>query len=136
MSHLLFIICQISPDYFDTSAAKFPWTPEKCRRLTARRVELQHGTLFIDDIFMNAGIAAEDLYPPQTPNAFRLLLEAIQDSSFDSTKKNSLMYYLLRMWRDGRQIAWAQNKSLPIQYAMVMDGYWAMDEGDIEVSSE
>ncbi|KAG8866974.1 hypothetical protein FRB97_003618, partial [Tulasnella sp. 331] len=124
------------PDYFDTSSARFPWTPQKCRNLATRRAQLQNNRLFIDDIFRNAGITAEDLYPPQTPNAFQLLLQAIHDSDFDSTKKNSLIYYLLRMWRDGRQIVWAQNKSLPIQYAMVMDGYWAMDEGDIEIEKE
>ncbi|KAG9033693.1 hypothetical protein FRB95_014482 [Tulasnella sp. JGI-2019a] len=122
------------PDYFDTSPGRFPWTADKCRSLISRRAQLQGGTLFIDDIFKNAGIEAEELYPPQTPNAFQLLLQAIHDSSFDSTKKNSLIYYLLRMWKDGRQIAWAQNKSLPTQYAMVMDGYWAMDEGEIEMA--
>lgn len=44
------------------------------------------------------------LYPPRDYPALRSLVQAVQDSdSFDALKKNCLLYYLLKDYRDDRE---------------------------------
>lgn len=53
------------------------------------------------------------LYPPRDYPALRSLLQAILDSeSFDGLKKSSLVYYLLKDYKDGREVAFAKTKRI------------------------
>lgn len=53
------------------------------------------------------------VYPPEDHLALRRLLSAIDDSpTFDTLKKNCLVYYLLKEYADGREIKYAHKKRI------------------------
>lgn len=53
------------------------------------------------------------LYPPRDFTGLRKLLSAISDSdSFDSLKKDCLVYYLLKDYKDGREHDFSRSKRI------------------------
>lgn len=76
------------------------------------------------------------LYPPKDVLALRKLLAAIRASSFDRLKKDCLVYYLIRDTKhDDRAASFAQARLIPAQFVSLADGYWNMDNGNHEVST-
>lgn len=53
------------------------------------------------------------LYPPEDHLSLRRLLSAIDDSqTFDTLKKNCLVYYLLKEFADGREAQYAHKRRI------------------------
>ncbi len=117
---------------FDLSQQVSPWTAPFLNRVESRRHALQ-SPLFIDDLLSLASVPIS--YPPTSPDEFHALYDAIQDSpTFETVKRDSLVYYLLKAWGDEREKDFARMRTLPEAYRIVTDGYWAMDSGDVDVS--
>ncbi|KAI8867909.1 hypothetical protein GQ42DRAFT_49415 [Ramicandelaber brevisporus] len=134
---------------------EYPYPPERIQMIQKRREELADGELFVDVLLCVAD--AEDIgYPPDSPVAANSLLEAIAGSNLPVNKQNCLVYYLLldkllfaSLTRNNQQsIEWKMidifdddvfvNSSAAIhaltyrispQLQMLINGYWAMDNG-------
>ena len=60
--------------------------------------------LIFDVLMSSGGIRDPDfLYPPHDVQGLERLLNAIEMSTYDSLKKNTLVYYLLKFHGDGRE---------------------------------
>ena len=101
------------------------------------------------------------LYPPTSPAGLRRLLHAIHSSHQDRLKKDCYFYYLLRDHDAatsrpqangydmptsdeienqeeailGRAEAFARRRCIPRTWCVFMDGYWALDHAQWEVSA-
>lgn len=96
------------------------------------------------------------LYPPQDHLSLRRLLSAIDDSAtFDTLKKNCLVYYLLREYEDGREADYAHKRRIVSCYKVIVvfgslltavhqpkrfvtstDAYWLLDHGDYALGAK
>ncbi|THH32812.1 hypothetical protein EUX98_g1391 [Antrodiella citrinella] len=85
----------------------------------------------IYDILLLSGNVhnATVLYPPTDISKLRELLTAIEESSYDSLKKDCLVYFLLKWHRDERAKQFSLTRSIPPQFVALADAYWALDCG-------
>ncbi|EIN08466.1 hypothetical protein PUNSTDRAFT_68800, partial [Punctularia strigosozonata HHB-11173 SS5] len=104
---------------------------------------LLNGLLIFDILLQSGGIRdAHLLYPPRDPESLSLLLDAITNSTYDSLKKDCLVYFLIK-WHefkiDGsggdriREEMFVQERCIPPQFVLLADAYWYFDTGsDVE----
>lgn len=79
---------------------------------------------------MSGGIEEPYLvYPPEDPQSLQALLDAIESSSYDTLKKDCLVYFLLKWHQDGRERTFQQQRCIPPQFAALSDAYWHLDTG-------
>ncbi|KNZ62202.1 hypothetical protein VP01_12g3 [Puccinia sorghi] len=112
---------QPSSDEQDTRAAS---TTIKLRS----RQETIDGLLFFDRLMKIANIPNFNLlFPPTHPSRLRHLLDSIEACHFDLLKKNCLVYYLLKEYRDSRETRFAIDRLIPSHFSRGLDGLWALD---------
>ncbi|KAF8903312.1 nuclear pore complex assembly-domain-containing protein [Gymnopilus junonius] len=115
-------------NFFDVSN-NFPWQDPCPEQIRLRRADMNDILLF--DILLKSGGIEEiySLYPPVDEARLRELLEAIESSSYDTLKKDCLVYFLLKWHQDGRERHFQQQRSIPPQFAALADAYWHLDTG-------
>ncbi|KAG2354071.1 nuclear pore complex assembly-domain-containing protein [Suillus spraguei] len=108
---------------------EFPWTTTRSAEIESRRAQMADVLIF-DVLLIRGGIRQPDmLYPPTDLHSLRRLLDAINDSSYDSLKKDCLVYILLKWFQDGREAVYAEEKCIPPQFVSLADAYWHLDTG-------
>lgn len=94
-----------------------------------RRAALDDKLIF-DILLISGGIRDPDfLYPPQDAAGLERLLDAIDTSTYDTLKKHTLVYFLLKWHQDGRENAFKKTYCIPPQFAALADAYWYLDAG-------
>lgn len=94
-----------------------------------RRAALDDKLIF-DVLMVAGGIRDPDfLYPPRDVQGLERLLGAIESSTYDSLKKNTLVYYLLKWHQDGRENNFKVQTAIPPQFSALADAYWNLDSG-------
>lgn len=85
----------------------------------------------IFDLLLSTGgiLRPASLYPPTDVDSLEVLLDAIRDSTYDTLKKDCLIYYLLRWHQDGREGVYRDDKCIPPQFVLLADAYWYLDTG-------
>ncbi|THU78889.1 hypothetical protein K435DRAFT_38308, partial [Dendrothele bispora CBS 962.96] len=117
--------------YFDSSNPDvFPWRDPRPAEIEQRRALLGDSLLY--DVLLQCGnIREADLmYPPLDSVGLNRLLEAITTSSYDTLKKDCLIYYLLKWYMDGRELRFQQDRCISPQFAKLADAYWCLDSGN------
>jgi len=69
------------------------------------------------------------LYPPTDVPSLLHLLQAIENSNYDTLKKDCLVYFLLKWHQDGRETQFADERCIPPQFSALSDAYWHLDTG-------
>ncbi|KAH9939469.1 nuclear pore complex assembly-domain-containing protein [Amylocystis lapponica] len=93
----------VSGDLFDLSPTNFAWRPPVPQEIEKRRA-LMSDVLIFDILLSSGGIHQPDsLYPPTDADSLQCLFDAIVNSTFDALKQDSLIYYLLKWYQDGRE---------------------------------
>ncbi|KAI9458668.1 nuclear pore complex assembly-domain-containing protein [Lactarius psammicola] len=114
---------------FDTSPEGFPWSAPRPHEIETRRAQLSDLLIF-DILLSSGGIRQPDsLWPPTDPSSLRRLLGAIEESTYDTLKKDCLIYFLLKWHQDGREERFKEERCIPPQFAMLSDAYWHLDSG-------
>lgn len=105
------------------------------KAIEERRV-LMTDVLIFDILLSLGGIKhPATLYPPRNPDILHQLLDAIEESTYDTLKKDGLIYFLLKWHRDDRAEYYAQARCIPPQFVALADAYWYLDAGeDVYVS--
>lgn len=115
--------------YFDTSPESFPWRAQVTLDIEHRR-SLLSDLLFFDILLSSGGIREPaSLYPPIDVPSLLHLLQAIENSNYDSLKKDCLVYFLLKWHKDGRERQFADERCIPPQFSALSDAYWHLDTG-------
>ncbi|OCH86754.1 hypothetical protein OBBRIDRAFT_760774, partial [Obba rivulosa] len=114
---------------FDLSPQGFAWREHRAYAIERRRATLSDRLIF-DILLTSGGIPHPDsLYPPHDVDGLRRLLEAIATSTYDSLKKDCLVYFLLKWHQDGREDKFAEDRCIPPQFVALADAYWHLDSG-------
>ncbi|KAL0960047.1 hypothetical protein HGRIS_011695 [Hohenbuehelia grisea] len=115
--------------YFSTEPTTFAWRGSRVQELEERRALLNDSFIF-DAILSRGGIASADtLFPPTDVASLERLLDAIESSTYDTLKKECLVYYLLKWQGDGKDQALKEHRCIPPQFAALSDAYWCLDAG-------
>lgn len=116
-------------DYFDQTPDGFAWREPLPLQIETRRANL--GDLLIFDILLSAGGIREPdrLYPPVDVQGLRRLLESIEHCTYDTLKKECLIYFLLKWHQDGREERFQLDRCIPPQFVALADAYWNLDSG-------
>lgn len=86
------------------------------------------GELFFDILLKLGGIEQPaSLYPPVDVSSLQRLLDAIESVTYDTMKRDCLIYYLLRWQMDGRESTFAEEKVISPHYVSLADSYWFLD---------
>ncbi|KAG2156826.1 nuclear pore complex assembly-domain-containing protein [Suillus bovinus] len=108
---------------------EFPWTTTRSAEIESRRAQMADVLIF-DVLLMRGGVRQPDmLYPPTDLHSLRKLLDVINGSSYDSLKKDCLVYILLKWFQDGREATYAEERCIPPQFVSLADAYWHLDTG-------
>ena len=113
--------------YFALRPNDFAWTSDSVEQIRARRAAMS-GELFFDILLKLGGI--EDpaaLYPPSDISSLQRLLDAIEAVTYDTMKRDCLVYYLLRWQMDGRESTFQEEKVISPHYIALADAYWYLD---------
>ncbi|KAF8802250.1 hypothetical protein BYT27DRAFT_7226558 [Phlegmacium glaucopus] len=114
--------------YFDVTN-QFPWQEPRAEQIRHRRT-LMYNTLIFDILLTSGGIREPYLlFPPEDVESLQKLLDAIQNSTYDTLKKDCLVYFLLKWHQDGREKGFQQQRCIPPQFAALADAYWHLDTG-------
>ncbi|TCD71901.1 hypothetical protein EIP91_000033 [Steccherinum ochraceum] len=113
---------------FDTSET-FAFRNPIPQQIQSRRTRMSDVLIF--DILLTSGNVRNPstLYPPQSVSGLRELLLAIEVSSYDSLKKDCLVYFLLKWQRDDKSRQFREARSIPPQFVALSDAYWSLDSG-------
>jgi hypothetical protein len=114
---------------FDRSPDDFAWRYPACDQIEARRAQMNDQLIF--DLLLSTGgiLRPDSLYPPTDVDSLEVLLDAIRDSTYDTLKKDCLIYYLLRWHQDEREEVYRDDKCIPPQFVLLADAYWYLDTG-------
>ncbi|KAI0918790.1 hypothetical protein AcW1_009485 [Taiwanofungus camphoratus] len=114
---------------FDLTPEKFPWRPPRPQEIEKRRV-MMSDVLIFDILLSSGGIRhPNSLYPPRDESSLQRLLDAIEDSTYDVLKQDSLIYFLLKWHQDGREEGFKEQRGIPPQFVALSDAYWHLDTG-------
>ncbi|KAI0261672.1 nuclear pore complex assembly-domain-containing protein [Gloeopeniophorella convolvens] len=114
---------------FDLSPGGFAWRAPRPHEIETRRAQLSDLLIF-DILLSSGGLRQPDaLWPPTDPTSLQRLLDAIEDSTYDTLKKDCLVYFLLKWHQDGREESFKEERCIPPQFAMLSDAYWHLDSG-------
>ncbi|EAU90577.2 hypothetical protein CC1G_00961 [Coprinopsis cinerea okayama7 len=115
--------------YFDVSEDGFAWR-EPCSEQIRERRAAMNDKLIFDCILISGGVRDPDfIYPPHDVAGLTRLLDAIASSSYDTLKKQTLVYFLLKWHQDGREDKFRLQCSIPPQFTALADAYWYVDSG-------
>jgi hypothetical protein len=115
--------------YFELSQEHFAWNETRVDDIQMRRHAMS-GQLFFDILLSLGGVEdPTELYPPTGTAELKRLLEAIENLSFDSMKRDCVVYYLLKWQGDGREKGYAQKNCISPHYVALADAYWHLDSG-------
>lgn len=105
-------------------------------RAIEERRALMTDVLIFDILLSLGGVKhPASLYPPRSPAILQKLLDAIDNSTYDTLKKDGLIYFLLKWHRDDRAEYYAYARCIPPQFVALADAYWYLDAGeDVYVS--
>lgn len=120
---------------FDLTPENFAWRAPIPRQIEQRRAEMADVLIF--DIILSAGGIQhpDSLYPPRDEHMLRNLLDAIEETTYDSLKKDCLIYFLLKWHKDRREERFQEDRCIPPQFVTLADAYWFLDSGeDVPVS--
>ena|SRR5882762_11092450 len=139
LSELLIFVQELAETLlalFERSSEEFAWRYPVCDQVEARRAQMNDQLIF-DLLLSTGGIRRPDrVYPPTDVDSLKRLLDAIRDSTYDTLKKNCLIYYLLKWHKDGREEVYRDEKCIPPQFVLLADAYWYLDTGvDVAVRS-
>ncbi|KAJ3837770.1 nuclear pore complex assembly-domain-containing protein [Lentinula raphanica] len=113
--------------YFDVTDELFPWHNARVQEIERRRAMLDD-TLLYDIMLSLGGIQITDtLYPPLDAPGLHRLLNAIAESTYDALKKDCLVYFLLKWYKDGRERKFQRDRLIPPQFARLAEAYWYLD---------
>ena len=115
--------------YFDLTSDHFPWRAPRPQEIEVRRAHMSDVLIF--DILLTSGGIRQPhaLYPPRDSHSLQRLLDAIANSTFDTLKKDCLVYFLLKWHQDGREDEFKERRCIPPQFAALSDAYWHLDSG-------
>ncbi|CCL99586.1 uncharacterized protein FIBRA_01604 [Fibroporia radiculosa] len=120
-------------EMFDLDPEYFPWRPPIAQEIEDRRVKMSD-TLIFDILLSSGGVRhGAALYPPTDAQTLKRLLDAIEESTYDTLKQDCLVYFLLKWHRDGRESVFKDLRSIPPQFVALADAYWHLDSG-IDIS--
>jgi len=115
--------------YFTITADHFPWRTPTPDIIESRRVALSDRLIF-DILLASGGVPNPDtLYPPTDAETLQRLLDTIASSTYDTLKKDCLVFFLLKWHRDGREERFARERGIPPQFGMLAEAYWLLDVG-------
>ncbi|KAK7437878.1 hypothetical protein VKT23_007691 [Stygiomarasmius scandens] len=116
--------------YFDfANSDNFPWRDPRPTEIEQRRALLSDVLLY-DLLLQCGGVREPDImYPPHDTSSLDRLLEAITTSTYDTLKKDCLVYYLLKWYMDGREARFQLDRCISPQFAKLADAYWCLDSG-------
>lgn len=115
---------------FDTTPDKFPWRGEVAQAIERRRA-LMSDMLIFDTLLYQGGIRRpHTLYPPHDKESLRQLLNAIDESRYDTLKKDNLVYFLLKWHGDEKAQTFKEQKCMPPHFSALVDAYWLLDTGN------
>ena len=119
---------------FDTSRDKFPWGESVALTIERRRADMSDMLIF-DTLLYQGGIKTpHNLYPPRDKPSLRALLNAIDESRYDTLKKDNLVYFLLKWNGEEKAQMFKEQKCMPPHYSALVDAYYLLDTGsDIAV---
>lgn len=114
---------------FDVSPDGFPFHPQRVAQIESRRTELNDRLIY--DLLLSSGGIHDpvSLYPPTDAESLQRLLDAIAGSRYDTLKKDSLVYFLLKWHQDAREEGFAKVRCIPPQFRALSDAYWHLDSG-------
>ncbi|KAL5499060.1 hypothetical protein ACEPAH_1578 [Sanghuangporus vaninii] len=116
-------------DRFSDKTEQLPWTKDVCSHILARRAAMS-GQLFFDILLRLGGIDdPASVYPPYNMHSLKVLIDVILDLSYDSMKRDCLVYYLLKQPQKGKEVSFAYERSISSQYVALTDAYWELDSG-------
>ncbi|KAL1914574.1 uncharacterized protein VTP21DRAFT_8199 [Calcarisporiella thermophila] len=119
-------------DWFDLHPDKFSYPKAVAQQIESKRRRMD-GQLFIDRLLQYAEIEIGQVYPPRDINQLQHLVRAVFKCDLDSLKKHCIVYYLLRDTRiNARASTYASKYLIPWYFCRLMDGYWALDQGEFE----
>ncbi|KAI5996365.1 nuclear pore complex assembly-domain-containing protein [Pisolithus albus] len=111
------------------AGGEFPWNEHKVSEIESRRARMADLLLF-DVLLIRGGIRQPDMYyPPVDMSSLRRLLRAIDTSTYDTLKKDCLVYILLKWYQDNRVARFLEDRCIPPQFAALADAYWHLDTG-------
>ena len=144
----------MSGSWFDVSQdpAAYPFSDEAVTGALFKRREELGGSLFFHDLLSLAGLNTQ-LFPPRTPNELTALLEDIDHSEWeeirrqckheivnfgpmDSFATKGLHYYILKHWKDGRELKYAAANLIPPTFTTLSDAYFYLDNNDTPVRDQ
>ena len=93
--------------------------------------------LIFDFLLAAGGVKHPDmLYPPRDVEGLKRLLDEIEETTYDTLKKDCLVYFLLKWHEDERANRFEVARCIPPQFVALADAYWHLDSGkEISVSS-
>ncbi|KAH0835931.1 nuclear pore complex assembly-domain-containing protein [Lanmaoa asiatica] len=115
----------------------FPFTSHKIQSIESRRARMSDLLIF-DVLLIRGGIRSPDvLFPPADWEALNKLLDEIDESVYDTLKKDCLVYILLKWAWDidpkeansGWDARYLQDRCIAPQFAALADAYWLLDTG-------
>ncbi|KAF9485087.1 hypothetical protein BDN70DRAFT_824580 [Pholiota conissans] len=116
-------------NFFDISTS-FAWQEPRPEQIRERRMQLNDGLLLFDVLLISGGVDEPYLfYPPDDPQSLQKLLDVIESSTYDTLKKDCLVYFLLKWHQDGRERNFQQVRCIPPQFSALSDAYWHLDTG-------
>ncbi|TDL22795.1 hypothetical protein BD410DRAFT_769761 [Rickenella mellea] len=114
---------------FDITPEQFPWRDSRPEEIQSRR-SLMSKELFFDILLEVGGITnPETVYPPTDVVSLRHLLDVLAGATYDSMKRDCLVFYLLKWHGDGREMKYADDKCISPHYVAIADAYWHLDTG-------
>ncbi|KAL5480980.1 hypothetical protein ACEPAI_9921 [Sanghuangporus weigelae] len=114
---------------FGEKTEQLPWTQDVYNHILARRAAMS-GQLFFDMLLRLGGIDnPASIYPPYNMLSLKVLVDAILDLSYDSMKRDCLVYYLLKQLQNGKEVSFAYDRSISPHYVALTDAYWELDSG-------
>jgi len=121
-------------NYFDLEPQAFAWRDAIPHTIESRR-SLLSDLLFFDTLLLSGGVRdPATLYPPTDVASLSNLLHAIESSNYDRLKKDSLVYFLLKWYQDGREARFADERCILPHFCALCDAYWHLDTGwNVEV---
>ncbi|KAL4071405.1 nuclear pore complex assembly-domain-containing protein [Scleroderma yunnanense] len=111
------------------ASGDFPWSEDKVSEVESRRARMADLLIF-DVLLIRGGIRQPDMYyPPVDMSSLRRLLCAIDTSTYDTLKKDCLIYILLKWYPDNRETRFQEDRCIPPQFVALADAYWHLDTG-------
>ncbi|TFK29768.1 hypothetical protein FA15DRAFT_691042 [Coprinopsis marcescibilis] len=115
--------------YFDVSPDGFAWRGTFPEQIRQRRADLDDKLIF-DTLLISGGVKDPDfIFPPHDVAGLKRLLDAIEASTYDALKKQTLIYFLLKWHQDGREDIFTLQHCIPPHFSALADAYWHLDSG-------